>query len=273
MVAKISASMTRERRAGYHPRMGRKRKPELQEPPEPPRPKVAFDSPFKDLKKLLKSRPAPPPPTAKVPSPAASAKIPTSAVSDDGFLLEQALAGVRPLNGAAGGRIAREPPVSRTIVSEDAEVLAQLSDLVSGQAPFELTETDEYVEGARVGLDPRLVSQLRHGDFATQSHLDLHGLIQSEAKTELTEFIIDSVRKGRRTVLVVHGRGLRSPGGQPILKHAVAQWLSHGTIGGYVLAFTSARAYDGGAGAVWVLLRRERKRGKFDILQGARRRD
>jgi DNA-nicking Smr family endonuclease len=96
---------------------------------------------------------------------------------------------------------------------------------------------------------------------------------QVDAKVALTQFIIESVRKGRRAVLVVHGRGLRSPGGQPILKHATAQWLSHGTIGGYVLAFATAPASDGGTGAVSVLLRRERKRGKFDVLQGTKRRD
>ncbi|MGH7880600.1 MAG: Smr/MutS family protein [Candidatus Binataceae bacterium] len=252
--------------------MGRKRKPDVREAPKPAEPKPVFESPFKDLKKLLKGRPARalPPPTVK---PVAAPTVPATPTLDDAALLAQALAGVRPLDGAAGGRIAIEPRVTRAVVSEDAEVLAQLSDLVSGQAPFELIETDEYVEGARLGLDPRVVSQLRRGEFATQGHLDLHGLVQPEAKAALTDFIIESVRKGRRTVLVVHGRGLRSPGGQPILKHAVAQWLSHGTIGGYVLAFTTARAYDGGAGAVWVLLRRERKRGKFDILQGAKRRD
>jgi DNA-nicking Smr family endonuclease len=57
------------------------------------------------------------------------------------------------------------------------------------------------------------------------------------------------------------------------LKHAAAQWLSHGVIGGYVLAFTSAQPYDGGAGAMWVLLRRERRRAKFDVMKGAKLRD
>jgi DNA-nicking Smr family endonuclease len=176
--------------------------------------------------------------------------------------MQQAFDGVRPLNGSTA-RIGVQPKVTKTIVSEDAEVLAQLSDLVSGHAPFELTETEEYVEGARHGLDPRLVSRLRRGEFSTQGHIDLHGMTQPDAKLALEEFILDSVRKGRRAVLIVHGRGLRSPGGQPVLKHAAAQWLSHGFIGGY----------DGGAGALWVLLRRERKRGKFDVLQGAKRRD
>jgi len=256
--------------------MAKKRKPSAEvEVVEPSPSKPVFDSPFKDLKKLFKDRPKPPTeaivlkPQPTVPRPAPEPTF------DDSTLLEQAFADVRRLNGSNGARIAIPPhaAIARSVVSEDAEVLAQLSDLVSGQAPFELTETEEYVEGTRIGLDPRVVSRLRRGEFSMQAHLDLHGMIQPDAKEALTEFIVDSVRKGRRAVAVVHGRGLRSPGGQPVLKHAVAQWLSHGVMGGYVLAFTTAQAYDGGTGAVWVLLRRERKRGKFDILQGAKRRD
>jgi DNA-nicking Smr family endonuclease len=180
---------------------------------------------------------------------------------------------VRPLNGDRRVRTPVEPPTTHTIVNEDAEVIAQLSDLVSGQLPFDITESDEYVEGYRVGLDPRLVSELRRGKFAVQAHFDMHGMIQGDAKEALKEFIIASVRKGLRTVLVVHGRGLRSPGGHSILKHASAGWLSHGAIGGHVLAFTTARAADGGAGATYVLLKREKSRAPFDILQGAKRRE
>ena len=134
------------------------------------------------------------------------------------------------------------PDVHRAIVSEEAEVLAALSDLVSGVGDFDLTETEEYIEGARVGLDPRLLSRLRRGEFAVQDHIDLHGMIQPDAKLALREFVLKSVGKGMRTVLVVHGRGLGSPGGRPILKHATAQWLSHGEIGAHVHAFATARA-------------------------------
>jgi DNA-nicking Smr family endonuclease len=255
--------------------MAKKRKPRAEvEPQKPKPPKPVFESPFKDLKKLVKARSAATftPSTAKPPAVISANQVQTPEI-DDAALLREALNGVRRFNGSDGARIAVEPRVSRNVVSEDAEVLAQLSDLVSGQTPFELTETEEYVEGARVGLDPRVVTRLRRGEFSMQGHLDLHGMIQPDAKEALGQFIVDSVRKGLRAVAVVHGRGLRSPGGQPVLKHAVAQWLSHGMMGGYVLAFTTAQAYDGGAGAVWILLRRERKRGKFDILQGAKRRD
>jgi DNA-nicking Smr family endonuclease len=240
-------------------------------------PERVFASPFKDLKKMLAQRN---PPAAikpkRAPVPVAVVAKPAPAVAeplDDESFLRQALAGVRPLhhNGNARSRMPVEPPVTHTIVDEDAEVMAQLSDLVSGQAPFDITESDEYVEGYRVGLDPRLVSQLRRGEFAVQAHFDMHGMIQSAAKEALKEFIIASVRKGLRTVLVVHGRGLRSPGGHSVLKHASAGWLSHGAIGGHVLAFATARAADGGAGATYVLLKREKSRAPFDILQGAKR--
>lgn len=234
---------------------------------------VSF-SPFKDLKKLVGdraiARPAPPPKSTPPPRTPIAEK--PAAPVDDAALLREALAGVRPLDDRRAARLPVEPRVEHKIVSEDAEVMARLSDLVSGQGTFDITETDEYVEGARVGIDPRMVTRLRRGEFAMQEHIDLHGMIQPAAHDALTTFIVDSVRKGHRSVLVVHGRGLRSPGGRPVLKHATVQWLSHGTIGGHVLAFATARPADGGAGAMYVLLRREKQRAAFEILQGAKRR-
>lgn len=250
--------------------------------PKPKAEKPAFSSPFKDLKKLLSQRPQPKGPEKS--SSKAAVKTPQAAATpiaapepapalDDAAMFRQAVDGVRRLGAQGPARVVPRPEVTLEIVSEDAEVLAQLSDLVSGVGTFELTETEEYVEGTRLGLDPRLVTRLRRGEFAVQAHTDLHGMIQADAKLALEEFIVNSVRKGLRAVLVVHGRGLRSPGGMPVLKHAAAQWLSHGHMGGYVLAFATARPADGGAGAMYVLLRRDRRRARFDVLQGAKRRD
>ncbi len=236
--------------------------------------KSVFASPFKDLKKMLKERPAPKNVVERLRETTAASTARESApvVVDDETIFRQAVEGVRRLGDARATRIVPTLEVNREIVSEDAEVLARLSDLVAGTAPFELNETEEYVEGTRLGLDPRLVVRLRRGEFAVQAHIDLHGMVQSDARAALEDFVIDAVRKGMRAVLVVHGRGLRSPGGMPVLKHAAAQWLSHGRMGGYVLAFATARPADGGAGAMYVLLRRERRRARFDVLLGAKRR-
>jgi DNA-nicking Smr family endonuclease len=238
-------------------------------------PKPVFPSPFKGLKKMLAARTkvARKETSEKAPSARTVDAKPASSPKDDASLLREAYAGVRPLGRSYSARLPVEPPVSRTVVSEEAEVLAQLSDLISGQGRFDITETEEYVEGARRGLDPRLVTRLRKGEFAIQAHLDLHGMVLEAAKQALTRFILESVRKGLRTVLVIHGRGRGSPGGRPVLKHATVTWLSQRALSGYVLAFTTARPEDGGAGAMCVLLRRERRRAPFDVLRGAKRRD
>jgi DNA-nicking Smr family endonuclease len=258
--------------------MAKKRKMPAPRGDKPVAPRPVFASPFRDLKKLLAAHA---PTAAKPPPKAASlngriAKAPAAAhtpADDDEAALREALAGVRPLEGRESARRPLEPAVKRAIISEDAEVIAQLSDLVSGQGPFDITETEEYLEGARVGIDPRLVGRLRRGEFAVQAHVDLHGMIQADAREALRTFVLESVRKGFRTVLVVHGRGRGSPGGRPVLKHAAAGWLSHGELGAHVLAFATARPSDGGAGAMYVLLRRERRRARFDILEGAKRRE
>ncbi len=238
-------------------------------------PKPIFISPFKVLKKMVREREEAARSDVAACAKAAPTVPPAIEIEtpDEATLLRQAFEGVRPLANSSVSRVPLEPAVSRSVVSEDSEVLAQLSDLVSGQGAFDISETDEYVEGARVGIDPRILTRLRRGEFAVQDHIDLHGMIQPAAKQALTGFILDSTRKGLRAVLVVHGRGLRSPGGHPVLKHAVAKWLSQGSLCGYVLAFATARPADGGAGAMYVVLRRERRRAPFEVLHGAKRRD
>jgi DNA-nicking Smr family endonuclease len=252
-----------------------KRSAQREDRRQPTLPNAVFDSPFKQLKKLYAKRLEPQAALTQSATPPRKAPAPVSnPASDDRKLLEDALRDVRPL----GGPRHAPPPAceagrARAVVTEEAEVLAELSDLVTGQGDFDITETEEYVEGARTGLDPRLIVRLRRGEFPVEAHLDLHGLTQVDSRRALTEFIVESVRKGRRTVLVVPGRGLGSPGGRPVLKHAAVQWLSHGALSGYVLGFVTARPTDGGTGALYVLLRRDRRRGVFDVLNGAKRHD
>jgi DNA-nicking Smr family endonuclease len=122
-----------------------------------------------------------------------------------------------------------------------------------------------------VGLDPRLVRRLRGGEFAYQAHIDLHGMTADEAKPAVTSFILRAMVAGHRCVLVVHGRGRNSPDQRPVLKDRLKHWLTRGELGHRVLAFSTARSYDGGAGAMYVLLRRERRGKKaFTTLDGAK---
>jgi DNA-nicking Smr family endonuclease len=80
----------------------------------------------------------------------------------------------------------------------------------------------------------------------------LHNLTTVEARAALAAFLNLSVRRGVRCVRIVHGKGYRSSGGQPVLKGRVAHWLRQRD---EVLAYVQARPVDGGGGAVLVLLR------------------
>lgn len=188
------------------------------------------------------------------------------------MLFTSAMDGVVPLARGPHATIAGPPPATAHArpVSEEAETLAALSDLVAGVARFDVTDTREYVEGFVVGLDPRVVRRLRRGDFAWQAHLDLHGLTATEAHAAVDHFILDSFRAGRRCVLIVHGRGLNSKDRTPVLKERLKTWLAHGRIAKVVLAFSTARPCDGGAGALYVLLRRERRARPIRVTEGAK---
>ena len=181
--------------------------------------------------------------------------------------------GVRPLPRRGDLRVDGPTPASRPRprVSEEAEALAELSDLVRGDTHFDVSDTREYVEGAVVGLDPRVLRRLRRGDFAWQAHVDLHGMVANQARDAVLAFLRAAVRAGLRCVLVVHGRGLNSKDHTPVLKERLKSWLARGAASHIVLAFTTARPCDGGAGALYVLLRRDRRRRPIQVTEGAKR--
>jgi DNA-nicking Smr family endonuclease len=136
----------------------------------------------------------------------------------------------------------------------EAEALARLEDLVRGGEGLIISDTAEYMEGLGHGVNPEIVKRLHQGDFSIQVHLDLHGLGVRKAHEAFEEFLKEALLAGNRAVLIIHGRG-RSSRDQPVLKTKVREWLTSGPWRKWVIAFTSARACDGGAGATYVLLR------------------
>jgi DNA-nicking Smr family endonuclease len=104
----------------------------------------------------------------------------------------------------------------------------------------------------RAGVRTQVVRRLRRGLIPVEGELDLHGLSQAAARDQLAEFLAYSRNSGRRCVRIIHGKGYRSGARGPVLKMAVDLWLRRHFD---VMAFTSARAVDGGTGAVYVLLR------------------
>lgn len=147
------------------------------------------------------------------------------------------------------------PRKTNAFEEKQDEDLQDLKDILSGKLPLDYSASDEYIEGRAQDCSRLQLSKLKAGDFAVESHIDLHGKNREEAKLALNEFFSEALMRGRRCVLVICGRGLRSPGGKPVLKELLVKWLLAGSMSRNVQAFCTAKAHDGGLGAVYVLLR------------------
>ena len=157
---------------------------------------------------------------------------------------------------ASGRRHARPVPPLPEPRQRERDEQAALRETISDEFDVEsLLETDDQLSYRRpeIGLD--VLRKLRRGGWAIQGEVDLHGLRREEARTRLTTYVHDAVQQGLRCVRVVHGKGLGSPGREPVLKGKVRSWLVQKAD---VLAFVQARGDEGGHGAVIVLLRAQR---------------
>jgi DNA-nicking Smr family endonuclease len=141
-------------------------------------------------------------------------------------------------------------PLAQQQRRDDANVLREsLSDDFDVST---LLDTDDELSYRSQGIGTDVTQKLRKGHWSLQGQIDLHGLRSDEARDALGQFIRDATKRGWRCVRVVHGKGLGSPGKTPVLKSKVQRWLVQKT---EVLAFVQAKASEGGAGALVVLLK------------------
>jgi len=173
------------------------------------------------------------------------------------LLFKEAMTGVKKISKANYAVLAPMIPTTPGTGADPAdETLSQLKNLVTHGTGFVVSLTPEYIEGIANGVNPEVARRLHRGDFSIQSHIDLHGLRVHEAHEAFDEFLDKCIKTGQQATLIIHGRGLSSPA-DPILKSKVYLWLTTSPWHKWVIAFTSARPCDGGAGATYVLLRRK----------------
>ena len=161
------------------------------------------------------------------------------------------------------GEVAPLPPSDKAPVSAPrpspiphqrmADEQAALEESLSDEFNVDtLLDTDHELSYARAGIGPDTLRKLRRGHWVIQGQLDLHGMRRDEAREALAEFLRNAVKRGLRCVRVIHGKGLGSVNKEPVLKNKVRSWLVQKE---EVIAFCQARAADGGAGALVVLLK------------------
>ena len=114
------------------------------------------------------------------------------------------------------------------------------------------------------GLQKNVLKKMRRGHYGLDAELDLHGLTSAEARRELIKFLHYCEQDGCRCVRIIHGKGYRSENNLPVLKNDINIWLRQHQ---EVQAFCSTTQKDGGAGAVFVLLRLSGKYADQDDTQ------
>jgi len=134
----------------------------------------------------------------------------------------------------------------------EADERAVSAELEQAATFIDDLETGEELLWLRPGLQRRVLTRLRRGNWAVQDELDLHQMNSAAATRSIRHLLDDAEARGRRCVKIIHGKGLRSGPAGPRLKTVTARVLSRHP---RVLAFASAPPADGGTGAVYVLLK------------------
>jgi DNA-nicking Smr family endonuclease len=163
---------------------------------------------------------------------------------EDMALFRDTVGDVNPL--AQQNRIFPSKPPRKPLLGQartPPKIPDNLSDFVNQDAP------EEYLSN---GLSRMTLRKLRRGGWPVQDRLDLHGLYSESARRLLIEFLHNATHRHYRCVLVIHGKGLNSRGGEAVLRKLARHWLTQHP---NVLGFCSASPADGGSGAVLVLLK------------------
>jgi DNA-nicking Smr family endonuclease len=168
---------------------------------------------------------------------------------EDAELFRAAVAGVRrtPPSNRIEPKGARPPPIPAKRNEDERAVLEELARLTFDDD----AEIEDDASFLRPGLPRDILRKLRRTHWVIQDDLDLHGMSGDEAALATAEFLAHCKRIGLRCVRIIHGKGLRSVGREPVLKRRIRKLLTRRD---EILAFVEPRALQGGGGAVVVLL-------------------
>lgn len=177
-------------------------------------------------------------------------RAPTPIDEDDSRLFREAIGEVRRLDPVLPPPAAAKPvPHPHMLEADEAAVPGELLDMAFDPALLEVGEELSYL---RDGYPPKLLRQLKRGQFSVQDDIDLHQMNAAAAQASIVAFLAEARQHGWRCVRIVHGKGLRSKAAGPVLKNLTDRMLRRRDD---VIAFASARPAQGGTGAVIVLLK------------------
>lgn len=115
---------------------------------------------------------------------------------------------------------------------------------------------ESYIKFSKPGISHAEMKKLEKG-IDIKETIDLHGIKANDAILEIVSFIERCLSKKAYKIRIIHGKGNKSFN----KKEAVIKNITNKTLQKIpqVLAFCSAKQYDGGTGAVNILLKSQRR--------------
>ncbi len=169
---------------------------------------------------------------------------------EDRILWSRVAHSVNPLNGRL------IPPVPEQSETGDIHKNGAAS-LIKPVAhpPYQPNSTKPRSKGAPANMDLPTRRKLSKGRLSIDATIDLHDLHQAEAHGILLAFLHRAHAAGLRHVLVITGKGA-SFGSAGVLRRVVPVWLKTEPFSGLVGGYDNAARHHGGAGAIYVRLKR-----------------
>lgn len=178
----------------------------------------------------------------------------TTLSDEDKALFHETMKTVKPLSNAI--QRAPKPPVVRKPLRRKTDIIdtPKSEHYLSNYYTDIVSPTSTLAHCSR-DIPRKRLHELKNGGIRWQARLDLHGFKPDAAREALCQFIDQQSHTTHRCLLIIHGKGGRH-GEEPVLKNHVNHWLQQFP---QILAFHSAIPRDGGTGAVYVLLKRQRE--------------
>ena len=178
---------------------------------------------------------------------------------DDKTLWEKVTKSVRRMNPQPAFQTPKQSGALKTGTQKTSWVdRSQSVQAVQAKAKTSTDKTmpADFRLGETSGVDGTSVRRMQRGLVPIEDRLDLHGLSQEQAQKKVKAFIDSAVQKNFRYVLIITGKGRYGHG---ILREKVPEWLKDAPLCYHLNAISYAQPKDGGTGALYIRLKRQRE--------------
>ncbi len=150
-------------------------------------------------------------------------------------------------------------------------IIKEIKPSLKGEGLYNHNSFNEITLGSTANIDKNTATKFVKGNYQIDARLDLHGYTEKGAFSAVTDFIKNCYIQRKRCILIITGKGLRDDN-KPwyettgVINQALIGWLNNPEIRPFILSVAQAKQSDGGSGAYYILLKRQRNSNKSEIF-------